>query len=104
MENKEVKGSEKKEDVGFATEFFFMLKHIIIFQWVAMGVLVAIIAAMAFYHEYQWSQFDTVIVDSGDGSGNANYVGNDGDVNNYGKSGSSQEEEIQQEAIKGDKD
>lgn len=34
------------------------------------------LVAQSIYHDYQWSQFDTVIVDSED-YGNANYVGGD---------------------------
>lgn len=58
-------------------------------------LIVFLIAAMliqGLYHTYKWSEFDTVVVDSGEG-GNANYIGNDGDINNYGESGSTQETE-----------
>lgn len=56
-------------------------------------VLVAALAATNIYHIYQWSQFDTVVVDSQDG-GNANYVQGDntGGIFN-GESGSSAAEE-----------
>lgn len=83
---------EETKEKGFATEFFGMLKKIIVFQWIVIGILIIIIAAQGFYHDYKWSEFDTVVVDSGDG-GNANYIGNDGDISNYGESGSTQETE-----------
>lgn len=54
--------------------------------------LICVILAQGLYHTYKWSEFDTIVVDSGDG-GNANYIGNDGDINNYGESGSTQETE-----------
>lgn len=53
--------------------------------------LICIIFAQGLYHIHKWSEFDTVVVDSKDG-GNANYIGNDGDII-YGESGSSQKEE-----------
>lgn len=45
------------------------------------------LVAQSIYHDYQWSQFDTVIVDSED-YGNANYVGGDNSGGIYnGESG-----------------
>ena len=52
--------------------------------------LICVILAQGLYHTYKWSEFDTIVLDGGDG-GNANYIGNDGDINNYGESGSTQE-------------
>lgn len=54
-------------------------------------VLIILLAGTNIYHIYQWSQFESVVVDSKDG-GNANYIGNDGDVNNYGEGSGPQEE------------
>ena len=34
-------------------------------------------AATNLYHIHQWSQFETIVVDSGEGDGNANYVQGD---------------------------
>ena len=101
MENKDnLKGKENSaEDKGIVMEIFGMLKKVIFVQWIIIGVLIIIIAAQSFYHDYKWSEFDTVVVDSGDG-GNAGYVGNDGDVNNYGEGSSTQKEEGK-ETIKG---
>lgn len=52
-------------------------------------ILMFIILAQGLYHEYQWSQFDTIVVDGGEG-GDANYIGNDGDINNYGEGNGTQ--------------
>lgn len=54
--------------------------------------LICVILVQGLYHTYKWSEFDTVIVDSKDG-GNASYIGNNGDVNNYGESSSTQKAE-----------
>lgn len=85
-------GNENKsEERGIASEIFGELKNTIKFQWILIGVLIFLLAATNIYHIYQWSQFDTIVVDSGEG-GYANYIGNDGDIN-YGESSSSQEED-----------
>ena len=98
-DNLNEKGNSATEDKGIAMEIFGTLKKVMFAQWIIIGVLIAIISAQSFYHDYKWSEFDTVVVDGGDG-GNAGYVGNDGDVNNYGESSGTQKEE-RQEAIKG---
>lgn len=79
---KENKVTEQNE-TNFTTELFGIFKKVIAFQWILIVALIVTIIGISVYHEYQWSQFDSVIVDS-DGGGYANYVGNDGDVNNYG--------------------
>lgn len=66
-------------------------------------ILIFLLAGLSFYHEYQWSQFDTVVVDSKDG-GNASYIGGNGDVNNNGKNSSPKEESKEQEKVKGNID
>lgn len=66
------------------------------FYKIIIVLLIVFIFAQGLYHNYKWSQFDTVVLDSGDG-GNANYIGNDGDINNYGESSSTQEEEKQEQ-------
>lgn len=81
-----------KEQMGIASEIFCELKKTIKFQWILIGILIFLLAATNVYHIYQWSQFDTIVVDSGDG-GTANYIGNDGDIHNYGESDSAQETE-----------
>lgn len=79
-----------KEEKGLAMEMLGELKGIIKKQWILIIILIAALAGTNIYHIYQWSRFETVIVDSKDG-GNASYIGNDGDVNNYGNGGSPQE-------------
>lgn len=91
----ETKDSEK----GIAMELLGELKNIIRKQWILIAILIILLAGTNFYHIYQWPQFDTVVVDSGEG-GNAGYIGNDGDMNNYGESGSAQEKE-RQKAVEG---
>ena len=63
------------------------------FYKIIILILMGIVLVQGLYHEYQWSQFDTIVVDSREGGegGDANYIGNDGDINNYGKSYSAQE-------------
>lgn len=82
------------EELKKATKF----REKIIF--ILIGIVVALIVALAatnLYHIHQWSQFDTVVVDSGGGGGNANYVQGDntGGINNG--TGSSASPEGQQE-------
>lgn len=89
----------EKEPRGVAMELLAERKMIITFQWIVIIVLILILAAQSFYHDYKWSEFDTIVIDSNDG-GNASYIGNDGDINNYGEGSSAQKEEWQ-EAIKG---
>ena len=72
---------------------------------IVIGALVFALAATNIYHIYQWSQFETVVVDSGDGYGNANYVygENSGGIYN-GADSSSSEEDYKQEKIQGNAD
>lgn len=83
--------SEMYGDLKEAAKFRERLIYILL---VVIGVLVVALAATNIYHIYQWSQFDTVVVDSGEGSGNANYVQGDntgGIYNGEGSSPASQE-------------
>lgn len=94
-------GNTDNEEKGIALELLAELKNTIKKQWVLIVILIALLAGTNIYHIYQWSQFDTVVVDSGDG-GNAGYIGNDGDINNYGEvSGTQEETEKQQSETKG---
>lgn len=79
------------EEKGIAMELLGELKNTIRKQWILIAILIILLAGTNIYHIYQWSQFDTITVDGGE-DGNAGYVGNDGDVNNYGEGGSSQKE------------
>ncbi|MCI9136541.1 MAG: hypothetical protein HFH48_03090 [Lachnospiraceae bacterium] len=81
----------EQEEKGIAMELLGDLENTIRKQWILIVILITLLAGTNIYHIYQWSQFDTIVVDSGDG-GNAGYVGNDGDVNNYGEGSSPQEE------------
>lgn len=69
------------EKETFASEMYSDLKKRNDFNQKLIYVLLAIIVALCIalagtniYHIYQWSQFETVVVDSGEGYGNANYV------------------------------
>ena len=75
-----------------ASEIYKDLKATIKFLKILVVVLVAVIAMMAVYHEYLWSQYETIVVDSGEGS--ANYVGgeNSGGIFNGTDSSSAAEE------------
>ena len=87
-----------------ASEIYEDLKHSIKFKekvikWMAIiiAILVIALAAESIYHTYQWSQFDTVVVDSGEG-GYANYVGGEnagGIFNGEGYSSEAQERQEQ---------
>ena len=73
-EEKTPLASEMYEDLKKATKFREKLIYIL------LGVIAVLVVALAgtnIYHIYQWSQFDTIVVDSGEGSGNANYVQGD---------------------------
>ena len=85
MDEKTTLASEMYEELKKATQFRERMIYIL------LGVIVALVIALAgtnIYHIYQWSQFDTIVVDSGEGNGNANYVQGDvgGDILN-GESG-----------------
>ncbi len=64
---------ELKKTVVFFKKIIVALLIIIVIQALVM-------AGCHLYHIYQWSQFDTVRVDST--SGPANYLQGDGDINN----------------------
>ena len=88
---------DTKENVNKSTNDDFVIdliegqKNDKKFYKIIIVLLILVILAQGLYHEYQWAQFDTIIVDSGEG-GYANYIGNDGDIN-YGESSSTQETE-----------
>ena len=88
MDEKTPLASEMYEDLKKATKFREKLIYIL------LGIIAVLVVALAgtnIYHIYQWSQFDTIVVDSGDGSGNANLVQGDvgGDILNGTDSGQS---------------
>ena len=89
MEDKTPLASEMYEDLKKHTSF---LHKLIIGLLVVIGILVGALAGTNLYHIYQWSQFDTIVVDSGEGSGNANYVQGDNTGGIYnGESGGAPE-------------
>lgn len=74
---------ENKNVEPLASEIYKDLKASIAFKervikWMALiiAILVLALSVTNIYHIYQWSQFDTYVVDSGDG-GNANLVQGD---------------------------
>lgn len=99
---------DKKEIMEpLASEIYKDLKASIAFKervikWLAIviAILVVALAATNIYHIYQWSQFDTVVVDSGDG-GYANYVDGEntgGIYNGEGYSAQAQERQVERNA------
>ena len=86
MDEKTPLASEMYEDLKKATKFREKLIYIL------LGVIAVLVVALAgtnIYHIYQWSQFDTIVVDSGEGSGNANYVQGDNTGGIYNGEGGS---------------
>lgn len=65
-------------------------------------ILVVFVTGLSVYHEFLWSRYDTVVVDSQDG-GYANYIGNDGDIS-YGEDSSTQKETNKQKQTQGNAD
>jgi len=88
--------SEMYEDLKRANQF---KERVIV--WL-LGVIVLLVLALVgtnVYHIWEWSQFDTVVVDSQDG-GNANYVQGDNTGGIYNGEGYSTPQEDGQ--IQGD--
>lgn len=65
--------SEMYEDLKETNKF---LRKLLVGAFIVIAILVAALTATNLYHIHQWSQFDTYVVDSGDG-GNANLVQGD---------------------------
>lgn len=65
--------TEMYQDLKNTNQF---LRKVLIAAFVVIGILVAALAGTNIYHIHKWSQFDTYVVDSGDG-GNANLVQGD---------------------------
>ena len=83
-----------------ASEVFEMLKEQLKFFKILVAFLVLLLAATNIYHIRQWSQFDSVTVDSGDGY--ANYV--QGDNTGGVFNGTDQGADTQGRQIEGDED
>ena len=84
--------SEMYEDLKRANLFKEKLIYILLG---IIGVLIIALAGTNAYHIYEWSQFDTVVVDSGEG-GNANYVQGDNTGGIYNGEGGSPAQENDQ--------
>ena len=80
-----------------ASEVLEMLKGQLRFYKLLVAFLVLLLAATNVYHIWQWSQFDTVTVDSGDGY--ANYI--DGENTGGVYNGTNQSTETQGRQIEG---
>lgn len=91
--------SEMYADLKRANQFKEKLIYTLL---CVIGVLIIALAVTNVYHIYQWSQFDTIVIDSGDG-GNANLVQGDntGGIYNGQDSGAGAQED-QQGQIQGD--
>ena len=97
-ENMAPLASEMYEDLKRANKFKEKLIYILLG---AIGVLVIALAATNIYHIHQWSQFDTYVVDSGDG-GNANLVQGDNTGGIFNGTDSSESPQEGQEEVQGD--
>lgn len=89
-----------KDNLPLASEMYADLKETNLFLrkmligcFIVIGLLVAAMTAQHFYHIHKWSEFDTYVVDSGDG-GYANFVQGDntGNINNGTDSSASPQE------------
>ncbi len=99
MENQNNKTSNENRDYfvePLASEMYKDLqKHdkfkgrVIIALVIALCLAICGNIAQGIYHVYMWSQFETVVVDSGENGGPANYVGGDNTGGIYNGEGSS---------------
>lgn len=76
-------------------------EKVIIWMAIIIAILVVALSITNIYHIHQWSQFDTIVVDSEDGY--ANYVGGDntGGVYNGEGSGAQAKENLENQ-VQGD--
>lgn len=96
----EKQNTNQEEKNTFASDILAMLKEQLKFYKILVIVLVVLLAATNVYHIWQWSQFDTVTVDSGDGYTNYVQGDNTGGVFN----GTDQGADTQGRQIEGDTD
>lgn len=75
---------EKNTNDSLASEMYHdqkqtnkFLRIMIVCMFVLLALTIGGLIGTHIYHIHQWSLFDTVVVDSGEGSGNANYVQGD---------------------------
>ena len=98
---------DEKNNTPLASEMYadlketnLLLRKLLIYCIVIICVLIAALAGTNIYHIHKWSEFDTYVVDSGDG-GNASLIQGDntgGIFNGTDRSASPQEG---QEEVKG---
>ena len=88
------KNEQPKNTEPLASEMYADLKRHTLFLKILVGVLIAALIGTNVYHIYQWSQFETVVVDSGEG--NANYVKGDNQGGIYNGEGNSKMPEERQ--------
>ena len=91
------KNEQSKNTEPLASEMYADLKQHTLFLKILVGVLLLALIGTNLYHIYQWSQFETVVVDSGDGEGNANYVQGDNQGGIYNGEGNSETPEERKE-------
>ena len=76
--------SEMYQDLKDTNRF---LRRLLIAAFVVIGLLVTALAATNIYHIHQWSQFDTILVDSEQGQANYFHGDNTGGIYNGESSG-----------------
>lgn len=87
-----VENNERKNE-PLASEIYQDLKKELKWKNIIIMVLIALLALTGLYHDWKWSQYETVTLDSGEG-GYANYVGGEnagGIFNGEGYSSEAQE-------------
>lgn len=92
---------EKNTNDSLASEMYHdqkqtnkFLRIMIVCMFVLLALTIGGLIGTHIYHIHQWSLFDTVVVDSGEGSGNANYVQGDNTGGIYNGESSSASPEI----------
>lgn len=83
MENTGNSSSAKGENITFASEILSELRKNSKRWFIAFIVTLLFLAGTNMAWLYVFQSYDYVTVDS-DNSGNANYIGNDGDITNNG--------------------
>ena len=95
--------SEMYEELKQATKFREKLIYILI--CIILALVVALVVTNL-YHIHQWSQFDTFVVDTSGGDGNANLIQGDntgGVFNGTDRSEDTQGQEVQGEPDQADR-
>ena len=99
MDNKNVTplASEMYEDLKETNMF---LRKLLVWAFAVIAALVVALTATNLYHIHQWSQFDTYVVDSGEG-GNANLVQGDNTGGIFNGTDSSESPQEKQGEVQG---